>query len=188
MQAIALEAVGVKQWAALLSLTLLLPLGITMTALRVAGPGGNGGIVLAASLAAFVLTTLVLGGALCRHSAQVERRSLRIATSFYTVALDASDLSAGAQEILPGEAASVPRIGFRTNGVALPGYRSGWYRSAAGKHKLFAAVVGTPNLYIPTTAGFDVLLTVSNPKQAIDQISKLVRDERQNNGGLHVES
>ena len=178
MQDIALESVGVKHFAALLCLTLLLPLVITMTAMRLARPGGNGGIVLVASLALFVLTTLVLGAALYRHRAQVERRTLRIATSFYTVALDASDLAAGIQEIVPGEAASVPRIGFRTNGQALPGYRSGWYRSAAGKHKLFAAVVGTPNLYIPTKRGFDVLLTVADPKLALDQISKLVRDER----------
>jgi len=51
----------------------------------------------------------------------------------------------------------------RTFGTALPGYRSGWFRLADGEKALLYVTDRSRVVYVPTTAGYSILLSPSDP-------------------------
>lgn len=51
----------------------------------------------------------------------------------------------------------------RTLGTALPGYRSGWFRLADGEKALLYVTDRSRVVYVPTTAGYSILLSPSDP-------------------------
>jgi hypothetical protein len=61
----------------------------------------------------------------------------------------------------------------RTMGTAMPGYRAGWFRLRNG-HKALLYVTQPSNVVlVPTTAGYDVLLTVTEPDRFVDRLKAL---------------
>lgn len=55
------------------------------------------------------------------------------------------------------------RPAARTMGTALPGYRSGWFRLGSGEKALLYLTDETRAVYIPTTAGYSVLVSPADP-------------------------
>ena len=53
----------------------------------------------------------------------------------------------------------------RTFGTGLPGYRSGWFRLRNGDRALLYLTDEARAVYVPTTAGFGVLLSPRDPDQ-----------------------
>lgn len=53
---------------------------------------------------------------------------------------------------------------FRTNGIGLPGYRVGWFRLHNGDRALAALTRYDRVIYLPTTRGYSLLLSVSEPE------------------------
>lgn len=51
----------------------------------------------------------------------------------------------------------------RTMGTAIPGYRAGWFRLANGAKALLYVTDECRVVYIPTTAGYVVLLSAAKP-------------------------
>lgn len=51
----------------------------------------------------------------------------------------------------------------RTFGTAMPGYRSGWFRLRDGEKALLYVTDPTRVVYVPTTEGYSVLLSVAEP-------------------------
>lgn len=47
---------------------------------------------------------------------------------------------------------------WRSFGVGLPGYRAGWFRLGSGERALVVLGRGSTALYIPTTAGYALLI------------------------------
>lgn len=68
---------------------------------------------------------------------------------------------AGARRVAPSETDLKPRL--RTLGTGLPGYRAGWFRLKNGEKALLYLTDESRAVYIPTTAGYSVLLSPQDP-------------------------
>src|SRR5690349_16985358 len=149
MEKIELRKPGVKDFTTLAGVAFLLPFLVTYIALEMAPPNAVSGKVLLAASAVFVLVTALLWRAVRRNHVLIDGTRLHVHSSFYRLTIEGGDLMHDMTCIEAGALAEHQRPRWRTNGVAFPGYRSGWYRTKGG-HRLFAAVVGKGNLLLQT--------------------------------------
>jgi hypothetical protein len=64
-------------------------------------------------------------------------------------------------------------LGWRTNGAGLPGYAAGWFR-LKNKQKVLAFVTDQKRtVYLPTTEGFAVVMSVPNPEEFLERLRGL---------------
>jgi len=63
----------------------------------------------------------------------------------------------------------------RTMGTGLPGYRSGWFRLQNGESALVYLTDSTRAVYIPTSEGYSVLVTPSDPDAFLAAVRRLGR-------------
>jgi len=71
------------------------------------------------------------------------------------------------------EAALVPT--FRTNGVAIFKYRTGWFRLRDGEKALVFLGSGKNVLYVPTAEGYALMFDTPDAEKLLDSIMKLRR-------------
>lgn len=111
-----------------------------------------------------------LAALLRRHRLRFDRDGLEIATTFYRrrFALAGLDLQA-ARVVDLGERPEY-RPMLRTNGLSIPGFRSGWYRLRNGNRALVATADGQRLLWIPTVAGHDLLLQPTEPHAVLERL------------------
>lgn len=83
-------------------------------------------------------------------------------------------------QLRPGEARRVdfaitpelePRI--RTLGTGLPGYRAGWFRLRNGERALLYLTDRSRAVYIPTSAGYGVLVSPADPDGLVEALRRL---------------
>ncbi len=63
---------------------------------------------------------------------------------------------------------------WRRIGTALPGYQSGWFRLRNGEKALLYLTDRTRAVYIPTTAGYSLLLSPSDPDRFLSQLRSVL--------------
>lgn len=63
---------------------------------------------------------------------------------------------------------------MRTGGTAVPGYRSGWFRLRDGERALLFVTDQSRVAYVPTTAGYAVLVSVADPAAFIASLRRAV--------------
>jgi len=79
---------------------------------------------------------------------------------------------AGARVVdLRNEPSLAPRR--RTAGTGLPGYRSGWWRLANGEKSLLYLTTTDRAVHVPTTEGFSLLLSVSEPESFVEHLKRV---------------
>jgi hypothetical protein len=61
----------------------------------------------------------------------------------------------------------------RTAGTGLPGYRSGWWRLANGEKSLLYLTTTDRAVHVPTTEGFSLLLSVSDPERFVEHLKRV---------------
>lgn len=61
-------------------------------------------------------------------------------------------------------------IGFRTNGIGMPGFRLGWFSGKQGK-RLFALITSGDVLKIPTTRSYDLVVSVPSANAFLSQMA-----------------
>lgn len=61
----------------------------------------------------------------------------------------------------------------RTAGTALPGYRSGWFRLQNGEKALLYLTAIDRVVYLPTTEGFTLLLSVDDPQRFAEHVRRV---------------
>ena len=95
---------------------------------------------------------------------------LRLRGDLYGRRLPASDLRGGAARVvdLGQERALRPRN--KTIGTALPGYRAGWFRLANGEKALLYLTDSRQAVYVPTRAGYSLLLSVDRPAAFVERL------------------
>lgn len=59
---------------------------------------------------------------------------------------------------------------WRTNGVGLPGYLSGWFRLKNGEKALLFITKTNQVIYLPTTKGYAVMMSVKQPEELIQAL------------------
>lgn len=69
---------------------------------------------------------------------------------------------AEARRVTPSDAALRPSA--RTLGTGLPGYRAGWFRLENGEKALLYLTDEARAVYVPTSAGYSVLLSPEDPE------------------------
>ena len=97
---------------------------------------------------------------------------LKLDIPFYKVQLARSELLVAQARLidLKQEASLVPS--FKTNGIGMPGFQLGWF-NLKGKEKAFVAVTDKSELVlVPTTRGYNLLLTVPEGERFLAQLQK----------------
>ncbi|MBW3549502.1 MAG: PH domain-containing protein [Proteobacteria bacterium] len=174
----------------LLALTLVLPVAISGLALGAALARGSFspwlldnvplsvsaviGLVLVVSLPLW----LVLDRAMQRHRLLIQDGALELHTSFYRerVGLDELQLDAARVVDVHEHTGYKPRL--KTNGFALPGFQSGWFR-LRNRHKALVAGVGQRRaLWLPTTRGHGLWLQVRQPQALLDALKDMAQPRR----------
>lgn len=107
---------------------------------------------------------------------EVSREGLRLRGDLYGRLIPASALRSDQARRVDLEATPELTPGLRTMGTGLPGYQSGWFRLRNGDRALLYLTDRSRAVYVPTTNGYGVLLSPSDPeaflralKQGTDQ-------------------
>jgi len=120
-----------------------------------------------------VVAWRVLDRLMHRHRLQVDDKGLAIATTFYRRQLALSDLQLDTARVVDLDEHPELKPMIKSNGMALPGFRSGWFRSRGFK-KLFVASAGaTRLLWLPTRKGYDLLLQPRQPQALLDRLREM---------------
>jgi hypothetical protein len=104
---------------------------------------------------------------------EITRRSLRIRGTLYGRRIPRRVLSAA--EARPTDLSAEPSLVpvRRTNGIGLPGYGAGWFRLASGERVLAFLTDRNRVVYVPTTAGYTLLLSVEDPARFVDELRRI---------------
>lgn len=176
-----LEPVGQAPQIFLAVVTLLLPVGMTLAAINhAAGDSlqlGSGSPPPWLTVAGVALFSLVLWGvllrALRRHRLVLADGSLEVATSFYRRKLALAELRLDEARVIDLDEHTGFKPMFKTNGASMPGFRSGWFRLCNRDKALVATAAGKRVVWIPTRAGYGLLLQPRNPQALLDELKKM---------------
>ena len=116
------------------------------------------------------VTTLASGGffpwflrAQASSRVLVSGEGVKIETPLYGRTIAAAAIVPGSVRLASLAGASGDRLQWRTNGLGVPGYQLGWFRTAGGKKALVAA--GQPDVVsFETSEGYSVFLGVDDAK------------------------
>lgn len=127
------------------------------------------GIIL---LLVFAMLLLSLrGGTSARFD--VSPAGLRLRGDLYGRLVPASVLrTAEARRVNPADEPGL-RPRFRTLGTGLPGYQAGWFRLGNGEKALVYLTDPMRAVYIPTNAGYSVLVSPADPGRFLAALKQL---------------
>lgn len=170
------------------ALCVLLPLAITGAALYWSVHSGEplklvaGSVPLTVALSlggigALVLGTwLVLDRAMRRHGLSLSPVSLEVRTSFYSDRVALSELMLDQARVIDLHEHREFNPGRKSNGYALPGFKSGHFRLRNGE-KAFVAVAGERRaLWLPAKRGKGLLLQPGQPEALLTRLRELATE------------
>lgn len=102
----------------------------------------------------------------------VDNKMLSIKRALYGTSIDINSLDIENAQVLDltqdGNKPLRPII--RTNGIGLPYYQAGWFRLRNGDKALLFTTNNKNVVYIPTSEGFALMLSVDNPDKLLESI------------------
>lgn len=108
-----------------------------------------------------------------RHRLVLDADGLEVTTTFYRRRLAWPELRLEAARVVSlGERPEL-RPSLKANGYALPGFRSGWFRTRSLSKVLAATAGGDRVLWLPTTQGYDLLLQPRNSQATLERMRAL---------------
>lgn len=119
-----------------------------------------------------VVVLLMIATALgARHSRfEVSADGLRLRGDLYGRFVPAAAIRGRDARIVNLEITPDLRPRSRRVGTAVPGYRAGWFRLANGEKALLYLTDERRAVYVPTTAGFSLLLSPQNPERFVERL------------------
>ena len=176
---------GSRSRAWLFALTIGLPVLATMLGVAMGrvptgeviwGIGNRGADALIAMLVVAAITgviALFLDRMLKRHRLQLDGSGLEVATTFYKQRIAFADLKLDAARVVrPDEHPELKPL-LKSNGYALPGFRSGWFRLRNWRKAFVATSDGERVLWLPTSRGFELLLQPRDPQRLLERLREL---------------
>jgi hypothetical protein len=121
---------------------------------------------------AVMLTLVALGPSRARYELSSDGLLLR-GDIYGRRPIATADLRGGAARIVDLDRESDLRPALRTFGTALPGYRSGWFRLRNGDKALVSLSDPHRVVYVPTTQGYVLLLSPSQPDHFLEALRKV---------------
>jgi hypothetical protein len=182
-----LVAPGFKPRALLFGLLVTLPLTIILAATlwdlvdsqasASASVGSSPDIVTLGTAIFLLLLWLLLDLVMKRHRLQLDGGQLQIRTSFYTRDVALSELQLDQARVVDLDERPEFKPALKTNGYALPGFKSGHFRLHNGE-KAFVAIAGGPRaLWLPTTSGKGLLLQPGQPDALLKHLRELAQPQ-----------
>jgi hypothetical protein len=132
--------------------------------------------IMAVTVAALLGLTAIMGWSLhaARHARfELSPEGLRIRADIYGRLIPESSLVKGAARRVDLAPGSGFRPRWRTNGMGLPGYQSGWVRLANGERALVFLSDRSRAVYIPTRDGYALILSPADPDQFIAELKAM---------------
>jgi hypothetical protein len=108
-----------------------------------------------------------------RHRLQLDVGGLEIATTFYKQRIPLADLKLDAARVVRLDEHPDLKPMLKSNGYALPGFRSGWFRLRNWQKAFVATSDGERTLWLPTTRGLGLLLQPRDPQRLLDRLREL---------------
>jgi hypothetical protein len=144
-------------------------------------PASNRAALVLGPLAFLLLVVLVGSFILLGASIRGSRRStfelsdagLRIRGDIYGRLIPASQLRGGSARVVDLAQERALRPKMRTIGTAVPGYRAGWFRLVDGTKALLYVTDSRRVVYVPTHAGYSVLLSVDRPTEFVQRLKEI---------------
>jgi hypothetical protein len=127
-------------------------------------------VVLVGAIA--LLVTSVRGAHASRF--EIQANGLRLAGDLYGRLVPRSQLRVDlARRVDLGSQVEL-RPKWRRMGTGLPGYQAGWFRLRNGEKALLYLTDRTRAVYIPTTAGYSLLLSPADPDRFLSQLRSVL--------------
>jgi hypothetical protein len=176
---------GGRSRAWLFALTVGLPVMLTMLGVAMGrvptgkslwGIGNRGGDALIAALIVAAITNVIalfLDRMLKRHRLLLDADGIDIATTFYRQRIAFPDLKLDAARVVRLDEHPELKPLLKSNGYALPGFRSGWSRLRNWQKAFVATSDGERVLWLPTSRGFGLLLQPRDPQRLLDRLREL---------------
>ncbi|HJY34965.1 MAG TPA: hypothetical protein VJ260_08940, partial [Vicinamibacterales bacterium] len=118
---------------------------------------------------------LLLDRMLRRQRLRLDGNGLEVVTTFYRQRLALSQLQLDRARVIElGEHPEL-RPWLKSNGFALPGFRSGWFRTRGFKKLFLATAGGGRLLWLPTTRGDALLLQPQRPEALLERLREMAR-------------
>jgi hypothetical protein len=102
---------------------------------------------------------------------EVSPEGLRLRGDWYGRLIPANHLQRGKRVDLATTPDLTPRR--RTMGTGLPGYQAGWFRLRNGGRALLYLTDRSKVVYVPTTEGYSVLLSPSEPERFLAALNAI---------------
>lgn len=183
-----LEPAGTTPRLLLFALCVLLPLFTTSGALLLAVYSGESLKLIAGSLPLTVALTLagigalvmaiwwVLDRAMRRHFLTLSPTLLEVKSSFYSHKVALTELVLEQARVVDLHEHRELNPGGKSNGYALPGFKSGHFKLRNGE-KAFVAIAGERRaLWLPTTRGKGLLLQPRQPDALLKRLRELAAE------------
>ena len=116
---------------------------------------------------------LVLNWLLGRQQLRLGSDGLQVTSSFYRRTLPLASLQLDKARVLDLAEHTDYRPRRKTNGTAMPGLKSGWYKLANGNRALVAIYGKDKVLWLPTSEGFDLLLQPRSASALLEHLRSL---------------
>ncbi len=94
---------------------------------------------------------------------EIDQQQLMIKGDLYGRNIPLNSLVIDEAKVIELDKSSAYRPHWRTNGIGLPGYRSGWFKLKNGEKALLFVTEFKEVVYIPTLDNYSVLMSVKNP-------------------------
>jgi hypothetical protein len=121
----------------------------------------------------FILGVTALGSRMSRF--EVSPEGLRLRGDLYGRLIPANQLRPDAAQRVDFDASPGLQPVRRTLGTGLPGYQSGWFRLQNGDSALLYLSDRNRVVYVPTTAGFGLLLSPADPDAFLSALGSIRR-------------
>jgi Bacterial PH domain len=138
---------------------------------EIASSNARWGIVALGLIPTLIGLGLIASG-LTAPKLEITDTGLRLSGEFYGRFIPASELNLEQSRLvdLTREPNLMPTI--RTFGTGLPGYSTGWFRLRNGTKALLYLTNRKQAVYVPTTAGYSVLVSPKDPAGFLAQLQK----------------
>lgn len=136
-------------------------------------------VLLGATGVVLVLVLGLLGAAVAGARTarfEVSPAGLRLRGDVYGRLIPADQIRAVAARRVDFAASPELAPRWRTMGTGLPGYRAGWFRLRNGEKALLYLTDSSRAVYVPTTAGYSVLLSPSDPDKFLTSLAAVSRN------------
>jgi len=140
----------------------------TAVALLISSQGDRGFSIYALSISGAIFLVVLVQMHVSKVSVYADH--LKAGGGLYKVKIPLKQIESDRASILTGAEGSRP--GWRLNGIGIPGYCQGWFSGPRSK-KVFAVLTSRKNIvYVPTSTGFDLMLTPDDPESFLRALGK----------------